>query len=49
MIDYLLTNYFFSLFYIRGRYIELDKSNGFYTGDTKKHLEIRNDFCKLIS
>ena len=28
MIDYLLNNYFFSLFYIRGRYIELDKSNG---------------------
>ena len=48
-IFFRFSSLYFILFYIRGRYIELDKSNGFYNGDTKKHLEIRNDFCKLIS
>jgi len=35
--------------YIKGEFISLDKGNGFYTGDTKKHLEIRNNFCKQIN
>ena len=35
--------------YIKGKFISLDKENGFYTNNTKKHLEIRNNFCQKIN
>lgn len=35
--------------YIKGKYITLNKQNGFSTTNSKHHYKIRNDFCKLLN
>ena len=34
--------------YVRGKYIDLDDSNGFSTIDSDKHWQYRKDFCKEL-